>query len=349
MFKKFVGLAIVLGVLCVASPDAQAGKGGSSGPKFSGGSSSPKSSPAPVSQPKFSGGSSPAPKASGGSSPDQPKFSGGSSGNNAVNKGSPTDKPRFSGGSTGPPAKIVTTSPIEGRTPTSVSKKPAGESFDKLSGTEARKTESRKAYQPAPAPASTYTTPAGKTVPIARDKSSDYLRGRLDESHWQTRYQRSDGFYGSYYSRYPIGGPGFVYYNDFYHPHWNFWLLSQSMDVMSMWVYHHQLSMDQARLNSMYAQNTELRARVAAMERQGIPRDVTYTPRNVDPDIMYNDNYVNAVYNPQPKMVDNYEYEDAPVHHGSGIGHVLLWIFVYVPLMCVGLFCLYWLVFCKKW
>jgi hypothetical protein len=190
-------------------------------------------------------------------------------------------------------------------------------------------------------------------VPIAKgDKSADYLRGRLDESHWQTRYQRTDVFYGGYYSRYPMGGPGFVLYHDIYHPYWNFWLMSQTLDVMSLWVYHHQLSMDQARLNALYAQNADLKARVAALERQGIPRDVTYTPRNVDADVMYNDNYVNAVYNPQPKVQDQYEYDDdspVVVSHGSGAGHVLIWIFLWIPLMCLGVFCLYWVVFKYRW
>jgi hypothetical protein len=245
----------------------------------------------------------------------------------------------------------VTTTPIQGRQPTTVSKKPAAETFDKLSGTEARKTESRKSYEKSEAPAASYKTPAGKDVPIAKnDKSADYLRGRLDESRWQNRSQRTDTFYGSYYSRYP--STVIVHYNDSYHPYWNYWLASQTIDVMSLWVYHHQMSMDQARLNAMYAQNADLRARVAALERQGIPRDVTYTPRGVDADMMYDDGYVNACWNPRPKQVDYYEYDDPPTHHSSGggnVGKALLWIFVYIPLIIIGLVGLYWLVFHYRW
>jgi hypothetical protein len=364
--QKFLASLLVLGMLCIAgSGEVQAQKSGGSkpsfggdssskpfsgspsAPKFSGGSSSAGSTPkiggGGSSPPKFSGGSSSPPPASGGT----PKFGGGSSG---VAKGSPTDKPKFGGGSTSPPAKTVTNTPIQGKTPTSVSKKPVAESFDKLSTTDARKAESRKAYQPAPEPASTYSAPNGKTVSIPKnDKNADYLRGRMDESRWQTRYQRTDVFYGSYYTRYPMG-PTFFVYGDYYHPYWNFWLLSQSLDVMSLWVYHHQLSMDQARLNALYAQNAQLKAQVAALERQGIPRDVNYTPRNVETDMMYNDSYVTAVYNPQPKVVDEYEYDDDVVYsHGSGVGHVLVWIFFWIPLMCLGVFCLYWLVFKFRW
>lgn len=367
MIRKMCGLALAFTLLL--SSHAYAGppkfSGGSSsssgprissGPKFSGGSSSsgPKlgTSTPSVSPPKFSGGSntSSVPKV-GTASPSvsPPKFSGGST-TSGVPKGSATDKPVFGGGSTSPPAKTVTTTPIQGRQPTSVSKKPAAETFDKLSGTEARKTESRKAYEKSEAPATSYKTPTGKEVPIAKnDKSADYLRGRLDESRWQNRQQRTDGFYGSYYSRYP--STVVVHYGDYYHPYWNYWLLGQTVDVMSLWVYHHQMSMDTTRLNYLYSQNAELRARVAALERQGIPRDVTYTPRGVDADFMYDDGYVNACWNPRPKQVDYYEYDNPPPSSsgGAGVGKALLWIFVYIPLIIVGLVVLYWLVFHYRW
>lgn len=292
--------------LLLLTPPALAGKGSSGGggggrPSFSGGSSSPK--------PSF-GGSSPKPSFSGGSSskPSAPQASG---------------KPTFSGGS----------SPAEGRTPTSVSKKPAADSFDKLSGTEARKAESRQSYQKAETPAATYKTSAGKEVKVdTSSKSTAYLRGRLDESHWQTRYQRTDTFYGGYSSR-PV-----MVYNDFYHPMWNYWLMSQTIDAMSLWVYHHQATMDQARLNAMYAQNGELRARVAALEKQGVVRDATYTPSGVDPDLMYDDNYVNAVYNPVPK-----EKEEGTDWHL--FWKIMRWVFVYIPLAAVLMYGLYFLLF----
>lgn len=120
--------------------------------------------------------------------------------------------------------------------------------------------------------------------------------------------------------------------------------MSQSLDVMSMWCYHHQMSMDQARLSAMYAQNAGLQARVAALEAQRIPRDPTYAPPNVDPDLSYNDGYVNAAYNPQPKTVTVYEY--GPDH---GVGTVLLWIFVYIPLMCLCVWLVIYLMFVKTY
>lgn len=102
--------------------------------------------------------------------------------------------------------------------------------------------------------------------------------------------------------------------------------------------------MDQARLNAMYAQNAGLQARVAALEAQRVPVNPTYVPPNVDPDLTYNDNYVNAAYNPQPKTVTVYEYGP-----DSNVGHVLLWIFVYIPLMALGVWLVLYLLFIRTY
>lgn len=221
-----------------------------------------------------------------------------------------------------------------------MSTKPAASNFDSLAGKDARKVESRQSYEKAAAPAATYKTPAGKDVKIdPKDKQIENLRGRLDEQRWVNRTQRESSFYGSYSSR-PV-----VIYNDCYHPMWNYWLLSQSMDVTAMWCYHHQASMDQARLNAMYADNAGLRAKVAALEAQKIARDPTYMPPNVDPDLAYNEAYVNAAYNPHPKTVTEYEYD----HSGPSVWLVLRWIFIYIPLMICGVFLIYYLVTKVSW
>lgn len=363
MFKKFAAFALAF-TLCLGSSDAFAQKGGGGGrssfsggssgggrSSFSGGSSgnsgrssfsggSPsvtKSAPPASSPPKssFSGGSSSSPPANNGKS----SFSGGSSGGGSSSQ----PKSSFSGGSS--PGKVTTTAPVAGKTPTSTSTKPAASSFDSLAGKDAKKVESRQAYEKAATPAASYKTPAGKEVKIdPKDKQADYLRGRLDESRWQNRNSRESSFYGGYASR-PV-----IIYNDCYHPMWNYWLLSQSVDTMALWCYHHQASMDAARLNSMYAENAGLRAKVAALEAQRIARDPTYMPANVDPDLAYNDAYVNACFNPHPKTVTVYEYDDdGPRHGGAGVGTVLLWVFIYIPLMCLGVFLLYYFVFVHRW
>ncbi|MFX7029346.1 hypothetical protein ABTH93_20615, partial [Acinetobacter baumannii] len=74
-------------------------------------------------------------------------------------------------------------------------------------------------------------------------------------------------------------------------------------------------------------------------------RDPTYMPPNVDPDLAYNDAYVNAAYNPHPKTITTYEYD--PV--GPSVGTVLLWIFVYIPLTIIVIGAIYYFVFAYRW
>ncbi len=336
--KKICSLTIAI-MLLGFSNDAQGGKKGGSSSSPSGGRSS------------FSGGSS-----SGGKS----SFSGGRSSFGSTTPTStptPTQSkpPSFSGGSTGvvpgkssslPSSessnsnKITSTTQIAGKVPTKISTKPAASNFDSLAGKDSKKAESRMAYEASKSPAPTYKTPTGKEVKIdPKDKQIENLRGRLNEQRWVNRTSRENTFYQNYNNR-PV-----IVYNDCYHPMWNYWLLSQSLDVMSMWCYHHQASMDQARLNEMYAQNAGLRARVAALEAQKITRDPTYMPPNVDPDLAYNDSYVNAVYNPRPKIITEYEY----AHERPSIGAVLLWIFVYIPSAIIMILAIYYLIFVYRW
>lgn len=321
MIKKFA-LLFAVTFFALQASDVFAGKGGSGG----------------GSRPSFGGGSRSVAAPSGGKSgvSSRPSFGGGSSSGNQ-----PTASATKPSVAVSPPNKVVSNTPIVGKTPTSVSKKPIADSFDKVSATEAKKIDSRKAYEKAEAPKETYKTPAGKEVKIdPKDKQIGDLRSRLDEQRWVNRSQRQDSFYGGYSAR-PV-----VIYNDPFHPMWNYYLASQTMDVMSLWMFHHSMQMDASRREAMYSQNAELRVRVAALERQGMQRDPSYAPTGVDPDLMYQDDYVNAVYNPRPKTQDEYEY-DAPSVMSAG--HVLLWIFVYIPVMIFGVVLLYWLLFCFEW
>jgi hypothetical protein len=263
------------------------GGGSSSGGSSSGGSNG-KPSGGPASKPAPSGGSS----WGGGSKP-----SGG---------GSSSSQPRSSwGGGSSPPAKQVTTKPIEGKTPTSVSKKPAAPTYDKLAVADSKKAESRAKYEKATAPAPTYKTPKGDSKPIpTNDPEVNYLRGRLDGERWASRSARYDAYYAPYVSR-PL-----VLYGDPYAPYWHYRVMDMGLDIATLWMYHHMATLDAGRRDAMYAQNAELRARVAALERQGLRRDPTYTPPGVDPDVAYNDGFVNASYNPTPRTIDEYEYDD---------------------------------------
>jgi hypothetical protein len=80
------------------------------------------------------------------------------------------------------------------------------------------------------------------------------------------------------------------------------------------------------------------------LESQGVPRDPTYTPGGIDPDLMYSDNYVEAVYNPQappPQTAPVVVARPAGRSIFRGLFHVLL----VVGLMAGGV----WLVFIKRW
>jgi len=236
-----------------------------------------------------------------------------------------------------------------GGTPKSVSKQPTRSSFDTLAGEDARKVESRMAYDKANAPRTSYTTPAGTTRTIdPRDKQIEHLRGQLDRQTWINRQQREESFYRSWWGR-PTISIGYGSYNDPYNPYWNSWLLSQPLNIMAMWVYSHQAYMDQSRLNALYAQNAQLQAEVAALAARGVPVDSTYTPPGVSPDLMYNDRYVNAAYNPQPISNYGYNYPQQSYYSGPSFGTVLLWMFVYLPLMLLVVYGMIYLMFIKRY
>ena len=217
--------------------------------------------------------------------------------------------------------------------------------FDSLAGKEGLKAESRKAYEKSQAPKATYKTPSGAEKKIdPKDREIANLRSKLDEQRWVNRQQREDTFYRSYSSR-PV-----VIYNDCYHPYWNYYLMSRPIDDIAMWIYMHQLTMDAARLNWYYSQNADLRARVAALERRQVVRDTSWTPSGMDADLAYSNNYVNAAYNPTPRTETVYEYAPPTVvHTGPGVGTVLLWLFIYIPLMILAVWLIGYMMFCYRW
>jgi hypothetical protein len=304
--KRLLALAACLALALPADAGPKGGGGG-----FSGGSSRPSGG-------GFSGGSKP----SGGGGGSKPSFSGGSA---------PAPKPAggkgpFSGGSK--PADPKPSAPA----PASPSSRPKSNDFNSLAVADSKKAESRRNYEKANAPAPTYKSSAGAERPIGpRDRQADYLRGRLDERRWADRPARVETFYAPYAGR-PV-----VVYNDPYHPLWNYWLLRQSLDVQALWVYHHAGEMDRARLDALY-RGDDLRARVLALERQGLPHDPTYTPAGVDPDLAYDDGYVTAAYNPRPKPAD-----------WSGFWLVCRWVFLWIPLTCLAAGAVIYLVFYRRW
>jgi hypothetical protein len=294
-------------------------------PSFSGGSTRSFSSGS-SSRPSFSGGSKPS--ISGSSS--KPSFSGGSSsGSNSSKSSGASSRPSFT--------STKTTTPIAGKEPSSVSKKPAAPSFDSVARTESKKESSRISYERSETPAPTYKSPTGREIKLdPTDKESKNVRSKMTEDHWVRREEREKSFYAPYASR-PI-----VAYNDPYHPLLTYWILSQSIENQALWMYHHQAMMDSGRTFYIYQQNAELKAKVEALKNT--PQDSSWTPSGADPDLLYHDNYVNANFNPKPKEVTTYEYD-------SSAGRILLQIFVVIVsliLIAALMFGIYYLIFEKK-
>lgn len=170
-----------------------------------------------------------------------------------------------------------------------------------------------------------------------------YLRGRLDQAKWESRQSRTTTFYGAYYSR-PV-----VVYHDPYPSFFWWWLLDRSLEERAMWAYHHRSSMDEARYRDLLAKDAQLEARIRALEAQGVKRNPAYTPAGItDPDLMYDDNYVTAVYNPQvPPAPPTHRHPPHP-YSGPSFGTIMLWLLggVFAILL---LWFLIWLLTQKRW
>ncbi len=198
------------------------------------------------------------------------------------------------------------------------------------------KVESRQQYSQGTTAKTEYKTSTGATKTIdPKDAKIERLRGQLDQQKWVNRDQRQQQFYGSYYSR-PV-----VVYNDPYPSMFWWWMLDRSLDERAMWAYHHQHDMDQSRYREMCAKDAQLDARVRQLEAQKVARDPNYTPKNMEPDLMYNNDYVDAVYN--PKGTDSDDDDDSGI---TGWG-VLKFMFFTTVIVGVIVFVV-WFVFVRE-
>jgi len=103
----------------------------------------------------------------------------------------------------------------------------------------------------------------------------------------------------------------------------------------------------------LLTRDARLEARIRELEAQRLPRDPTYRPANIDPDLMYSDRFVNAVYNPEPTTVTApspmpsvpaASIPNRPVSSGRAFRAMIL---VFVVLVFITL--TIWLVFYKRW
>ncbi len=202
------------------------------------------------------------------------------------------------------------------------SERPFDEGYDIDAGAAKRREESRWAYTKGQQPRDTYTDSTGKTQPLdPRDKRVEDLRGKLDEDKWITRQERQEKQYRDV--RPPSGPP--VIYRDPYHNLFWWWLLAQSLDTQARWAYHHRDAMAKERYDRL-EKNAEVKKRIEEMEREGKPRDPTYTPENLPPDLMYDDEYVEAAYNPQNSAIDRAARIFLAILLGGALLAFLIWI-----------------------
>lgn len=151
--------------------------------------------------------------------------------------------------------------------------------------------------RPAPIPASppSYVTHSGQTRVIIHDDPVvvRFRNSGYTYDHYVSRPVRMQTFYGQswgLYSSRPV-----VVYNDPIDSIFWWWMLDQSLDTRASWAYNHRSEIDDARWRDMVTKDAQLEARVRQLEQANGKPDPTYVPTGVEPDMMYDGNYVKAV------------------------------------------------------
>jgi hypothetical protein len=169
----------------------------------------------------------------------------------------------------------------------------------------------------------------GAAPPATTPSSRSYRRTVYvpDTVVIRTRPSRIYTVFSPYYYR------PFVVYHDPYSSFFWWWLLDRSLEDQAWWAYHHRYDMDPARYQALMANNQQLEARVAQLEaQQTVQRDTTFTPTNLDRDLMYSDQYVNQSYNNRP----------------TAGGKIAFWVLA-VPTAIACCWFFIWLIWFKRW
>jgi hypothetical protein len=194
----------------------------------------------------------------------------------------------------------------------------------------AKKQQSQTRYEASTKPKESYTTPKGESKPIKEDSPSvTSVRRYVTHEKYVTYDNRSSVFYHGY-SPAP--------YNDFFSPFLMGYLFSSAVNSndRAYWAYHHRDQMDDARYREMLAKDAELKARIDALEKQGVARDPNYVVPGMaeNPDLQYSKEFVDAAYNPVAV--------EQPQESGSG-GAVAMWIVIIFLVLTLGGIVVYYL------
>jgi hypothetical protein len=213
--------------------------------------------------------------------------------------------------------------------------RPSHGSYDSSAGALKQREASRAAYTAGQAPRTTYVDPVGKAQPINSESPVvRQLRRDLDYEQWRNREYREQQYYGNYWSGWNSSRPVYSYHDPFSNLFW-YWLLSQNYNTQAQWAYNHYDMMDSARYRDLIAHDARIEQEINTLRQQGAPPNPTAAPQNMPPDLMYNDAYVQSVYNPQPL---------AP-RAAHGFLHALSRFLLIVGFGLAGA----WLVFFKRW
>jgi hypothetical protein len=299
--RKLLALILTVGILGSSVEPLLAGKsyssgrssGGGSFRSSSGGSSSRSSSSRPSpSRPSWKPSSKPSGKGASGFSDSRrstPSESGSSRRYSSGGSGGTGgfSNPRDAGGSGTPSARPQS--------------KPFGKDyFNEMARAQAEQ-ESKARFRMATSPKPTYTDPKGNQHPINPDaKPVETLRRSITPEKYHDRERRARNVFDWGPSYNPRSVPQ---YGDPFGPWFYLWLFERaSAQERANWAYNHRSQIDSERWNDMVRRDAQLEARVRQLESQNVPRDPAYVPPALqgNPDLMYNNDYVTAVVNPQP-------------------------------------------------
>jgi hypothetical protein len=304
------------------APNTTGPPSGTGKKSFSSGDNPAPSTPSTGKGKSFSSGGQPTGKGKSFSSGGQPT----GKGKSFSSGGQPTGKGFSSGTAPGGP---------------NTGERPKGQSIDQQGAQAQQKLQSKENFQKGQAPQQVYKDPktGGEKKIDPKSPSVENIRNITHEKY-VTRKYRTEVIYGPTYIGRPI-----VYYSDPYGSIFWWWLLDRSLEERAYWAYHHRYDMDQQRYHDLLAKDAQLEARIRQLESQGVRRDPGYTPAGLkdDPDLMYNKDYVNAVYNPTPVPVAHHSSH----YDGPSAGTFFFWFFVIV-LGIVAAWAIIWFIFIRE-
>jgi hypothetical protein len=194
--------------------------------------------------------------------------------------------------------------------PAAAARSSSHDDFDSAAADDARRAASRHANSssgsssasPSYSSSNNSSSSSSNSRSYRNDSVSQSIRRTYTTNTYVTRNVRFQTCYGPRYSYYS-SRPRFYYHDPINDIFW-YWLLDQSIDVQAQWAYNHREQLDDARYQSLLNQNAAISARMLMLQSQGVTRDPSYTPRGMDPDLQYSDDYVKSVASDVPAQSD---------------------------------------------